>query len=227
MGFAGGVGFANIDLLYSGLDHLPGKGEEVYSNHFEMQFGGGVPATMINLGRLGVKAKVATFTGKDYFSEFIRMNLEKFPVEFINLYDGDKMPVTLSSTMVCDQDRSFVSYTDRIDITPEMLAQISQFLRGAKVAVMYSGFPDVYRDLKKDGCVLVFDTGWEDDLSIDKYRDYLELADYYVPNQKEAMKITGQDSVPAAAEVLSQFFSDVIIKLDKDGCYLKSGDMPQ
>ena len=31
--------------------------------------------------------------------------------------------------------------------------------------------------LKKDGCIQIFDTGWEDDLTLEKYRDYLEIAD--------------------------------------------------
>ena len=69
---------------------------------------------------------------------------------------------------------------------------------------------------------MLFDTGWEDDLSIEKYREYLELADYYLPNQKEALKITGARTVEEAAETLSSYFHDVIIKLDKDGCILKN-----
>ena len=70
----------------------------------------------------------------------------------------------------------------------------------------------------------MFDTGWSDDLSIDKYREYLQIADYYVPNQKEALKITGESTVEGAADRLSEFFSDVIIKLDRDGCLLKNKD---
>ena len=89
---------------------------------------------------------------------------------------------------------------------------------------MHVGFLDVYKRLKKDGCIQIFDTGWEDDLTLEKYRDYLEIADYYIPNQKEAMKITGTSSVEAAADVLSEFFSDVTIKMDKEGCLLKNKD---
>ena len=70
----------------------------------------------------------------------------------------------------------------------------------------------------------MFDTGWSDDLSIDKYREYLQIADYYVPNQKEALKITGESTVEGAADRLSEFFSYVIIKLDRDGCLLKNKD---
>ena len=45
---------------------------------------------------------------------------------------------------------------------------------------MHVGFLDVYKRLKKDGCIQIFDTGWEDDLTLEKYKDYLEIADYYI-----------------------------------------------
>lgn len=43
MSFVGGVGYSNIDLIYSGLDRLPDKGEEIFARGFSMQFGGGIP----------------------------------------------------------------------------------------------------------------------------------------------------------------------------------------
>lgn len=222
MGFAGGIGFANIDLIYSGLKSLPAKGEEVYAKAFGMHLGGGIPATLINTSRLGIPSRVVTFIGHDYFSDFVRQEFARYPAEVIDLYEGDGMPVTLSSTMVCDNDRTFLSYRDPVEITPQIREKALHYLRGAKVVDMHEGFLDVYRTLKEEGTIHIFDTGWEDDLSIDKYREYLELADYYVPNQKEALKITGESTVEGAAECLSQFFSDVIIKLDKDGCLLKN-----
>ncbi len=222
MEFAGGIGFANIDLIYSGLKNLPGKGEEVYAQKFGMYLGGGIPATMINTARLGIPSRVLTFIGQDYFSNFVRQEFARYPVEMIDLYEGDGMPVTLSSTMVCDNDRTFLSFRDKVDITPEIRKKALCYLRGARVVDMHEGFMDVYRTLKAEGTIHIFDTGWEEDLSIDKYREYLELADYYVPNQKEALKITGESTVEGAAECLSQFFPDVIIKLDKDGCLLKN-----
>ena len=68
MKFVGGVGYTNIDLIYSGMERLPSTGEEVYSKGFGMHLGGGVPATLINTTRLGVPSKILTFIGKDQFS---------------------------------------------------------------------------------------------------------------------------------------------------------------
>ena len=56
-------------------------------------------------------------------------------------------------------------------------------------------------------------------MSLEQYQDYLSLADFYLPNRKEALKITGKSTVEEAAKVLSDFFEDVTIKLDRDGCY--------
>ena len=57
--FIAGIGCTNVDILYSGIDRLPNEGEEIYAKHFSLQLGGGVPATLINLGRLGIKTNTA------------------------------------------------------------------------------------------------------------------------------------------------------------------------
>ena len=49
----------------------------------------------------------------------------------------------------------------------------------------------------------------------------LELADYYTPNQKEAMKLTGTRTPEAAAQVLEGFFDRVVVKLDAAGCLIR------
>ena len=181
-----------------------------------------MPATMVNTGRLGVPSKVLTFLGDDFFSEYARTQLERNGADVVNLYDGNGMPVVLSSTMVCNGDRSFLSYRDEVKITDNMCEEIYKHLCGARVVAMHIGFAEVYKKLKSEGTIQVFDMGWDDDMSIEKYREYLETADYYLPNQKEALKITGASTLEEAADRLGQYFEDVIIKLDKDGCMLKN-----
>lgn len=222
MGFVGGVGSANLDLLYAGIEKVPEEGQEVYAKNFDMQLGGGVPATMINSSRLGLKSKLLTFIGEDFFSQFVARAIENYGVQTINLYRGSGYPVTLSSIMICGGDRSIVSYQDSLEITSQYTEQVYRHLHGAKVVDMQAGFLEAYQKLSAENTIQVFDTGWEEDLSIEKYKDYLEIADYYVPNQKEALKITKESTVENAAEKLGKFFSDVIIKMDKEGCLLKN-----
>ena len=50
MAFCAGAGATNVDLLYKGFPRLPKLGEELYCDEFSLQLGGGLPATLINLG---------------------------------------------------------------------------------------------------------------------------------------------------------------------------------
>ena len=225
MKFVGGVGYTNIDLIYSGMDRLPSTGEEVYSQGFGVHLGGGCPATLINTTRLGVPSRILTFVGKDTFSGFAEKFYESYDADIVNLYEGDGVPVVVTSVMVCNNDRSFATYRDEKAVDEKAICEkVYQHLSGAKIVNMHVGFLDAYKKLKEEGTILIFDTGWEDDLSVEKYEEYLKIADYYLPNQKEALKITGTNSVEEAAKVLSRYFENVIIKLDKDGCMLQTAE---
>ncbi|MCI8724775.1 MAG: carbohydrate kinase family protein [Hungatella sp.] len=224
MGFVAGMGIINCDLLYSGLDAIPNEGEEVFSKRFDIQLGGGNPAIMVNLSRLKIPVQMVTFLGKDLFSNHMQILLERQGIRYTNLYEGDGMPLNITSVAVTKRDRTFLTYMGRVTLKEEDVDQIYRQFTGAKLVRMYCDLENekllqMYVRLKEEGSILTMDTGWEDDLSVEKYRKYLELADYYTPNEMEALKITGTSSVPEAARVLSGFFDEVIIKLGKNGCY--------
>jgi len=220
MDFVSGVGNINIDILYSGIDQIPNEGEEVYSQGFDVQLGGGIPATMINLARLGVPTKFSTFLGNDMFSNYAKEKLTEFGIPYKNLDQGDRVPVTITSIISTKRDRTFISYNEGFQYTKEQEDEIYSYLKGSKIVEMSVNFLDIYKRLKEDGTILVFDVGWEDDLSLEKYSEYLTIADYFTPNQKEALKITGTDNLEDAGKQLGECFDKVIIKLDKDGCML-------
>ena len=67
---------------------------------------------------------------------------------------------------------------------------------------------EVYSRIKRENpdTIFVMDTGWDDTMSLDSYAKYLELADYYTPNKKEALKLTQTGNVEDAARILSRYF---------------------
>ena len=70
--FISGAANVNIDLFFSGLPRLPEEGQELLFQGIFLQMGGGLPATLINLGRLGIPVRIQTGLGKDMFSRFAR-----------------------------------------------------------------------------------------------------------------------------------------------------------
>ena len=226
MSFIAGAASANVDLLYQNMPRLPAPGEESYTEEFSLQLGGGLPATLINLGRLGVPARIATELGDDLFSRFAAEEFEKNGVSPLNLYHGEKIPVNITSAVILKDDRSFISY-GKGDMESDDAAREAfyEMARGAKICLMNSAaFTDVYRRLKAEGAVMVLDMGWDDGLTFEKYGALLEIADYYTPNRKEAMKLTGCGDPFDAARALKKHFRKVVVKVDKDGCIGIDGD---
>ena len=223
MSFVCGVGKSNLDILYSGITALPKEGQEVYAKKLDVQMGGGIPATMINLSSLGVPVKLFTMLGTDFFSNIVQYKLIERKVDYRNLYNGDGMPLCVTSAMITDIDRTFISFEDKIIIDDDMINKVYNDCKDTKIIQMQVGFLEVYKKLKKHNSdiIFVFDTGWEEDLSIAKYQEYIELADYYTPSKDEALKVTNTNTVEESILVLDKYFDKVIIKLDKDGCLVR------
>ncbi len=223
MSFVAAFGKLNIDLLYSGMPRIPNEGEEIYSKDFKVCLGGGLPATMINCSRLGVPAKIGTFLGDDMFSNFAKGELDKSGTKY-ELFESKNFPLNVTSAIITEKDRTFVSYGGTETYSDEMLEKIYNCLKGAKVVAMQEKLIPVYKELKKDGTILVLDTGYSEDMSIEKHRELIEIADYYTPNIDETEKLTGTKDYKEALKILGEYFPKPIVKLGKYGCACFDGD---
>ncbi len=217
MSFVAAFGKLNIDLLYSGMPRIPDEGEEIYCRDFSVCLGGGLPATMINCSRLGIPAKIGTFLGNDMFSDFARRELGKSGTEY-EVFEGKGFPLNVTSVIITDKDRTFVSYGGTETYSDEMFEKIYNSLKGAKVAAIQEKLLPVYRELKKDGTILVLDTGYSEDMSVEKHKDLIEIADYYTPNIDETEKLTGTRDPKKAVDFLRNYFEKPVVKLGRYGC---------
>ena len=223
MSFVAAFGKLNVDLLYSGMPRIPNEGEEIYCKDFKVCLGGGLPATMINCSRLGVSAKIGTFLGDDMFSQFAKGELDKSNTKY-EIFESKNFPLNVTSAIITQKDRTFVSYGGTETYSDEMLQKIYDSLKGAKVVAMQEKLIPVYKELKKEGTILVLDTGYSDDMSFEKHKDLIEIADYYTPNIDETEKLTGTKDYKEALKILGEHFEKPIVKLGKDGCAGFDGD---
>ena len=61
-------------------------------------------------------------------------------------------------------------------------------------------------------------------MSVEKYKDLIQIADYYTPNIDETEKLTGTRDYKKAINFLRNHFEKPIVKLGKDGCAGFDGD---
>lgn len=222
--FIGAIARTNVDLLYDGLSRIPNEGEELYAKNFMMALGGGPVATLIHLHRLEVPVRIHTFIGQDLFSRFAADALRETGVpNIVNEYSGNGIPVNVSSALITPRNRTFVSYSSLSngklhEADDADCERVYRNLRGAKFAAMQPGWLALYRALKADGTRLLFDIGWEDDLSFEKYADYYALTDYATPSEDEAALLTGERDPYRALQRLRDRFETPIVKLSDAGC---------
>ena len=199
------------------MPRIPNEGEEIYSKDFRVCLGGGLPATMINCSRLGVPAKIGTFLGDDMFSQFAKSELLKSGTQY-EIFESVNYPLNVTSAIITSTDRTFVSYGGTETYSDEMLEKIYNSLKGAKIVAMQEKIIPVYKELKKDGTILVLDTGYSEDMSFEKHKELIEIADYYTPNIDETEKLTGTKDYKEALKILGEYFEKPIVKLGKEGC---------
>ncbi len=222
--FAAAIGWINIDIIYAGIPRMPELGEEVLAKEFDLQLGGGPPATLITLSRLGIDARLGTFLSDDFMSDFAKRILERNGVTYKNFYRGSDIPIAVTSVVTFPQDRCFISYFPdkrKLVCTDE---EVYDMFTGAGVCIAVEGHSEVLKKLRREGTIIVYDIGWSDDLDIENLKNILKYVDVFTPNSKEAMKMTGKSTPEEALEVISRYVEHAIVKLGKDGCITKMGN---
>jgi len=219
----------NLDIIYSGIDRFPEKGEEIYSDHFDIQLGGGPPVLPIVLNRLNVKGKLGTFFSDDLISTLAMNLLKKLDFnDYHNFYKKSGKPVIVTSVISFSDDRSFVSFEDNRGETLYTEQEVYEFFTGSKVCWAVDEFPEVMAELKKEGTTLVYDIGWDKVKHISKFKDILKSVEVYTPNDKEAMVMTETSTPQDAVKVLAEYVKHPVVKIGKDGCLTyKNGNVIQ
>lgn len=216
----------NIDVIFSGFGDYPRLGEEVIARDFDIQLGGGAQVIPIVLSRLGIRTKLGTFLTDDILSVLANQMLSQIGFQGChNLYRGSGRPVVITSVFSFPQDRSFLGYNENVTDAHLPDETVYEFLKGSKICFAPQS-EAVLRRLKKDGTKIVYDIGWHENLSLEQYKEILRYTDVFMPNDKEAMYITGTDTPEDALRRLADYVACPIVKMGKQGCIsLKNGDI--
>lgn len=208
----------NVDILFSGFGDFPNLGEEVFAKDFDIQLGGGPQIIPLVLDRLDVKTSLGIFYTDDIQSILALKLMDIYGyTKYKNLYTNKKHPTVVTSVLSFPTDRSFIAYNEGASEQDLSDDQIYSFYKNSKICFAPTNV-NVLKKLKEDGTITVFDTGWHNDLSIDKYKDILPYIDIFTPNDKEALKMTNTNTVEDALYIIKKYVKNPIIKIGKNGC---------
>ena len=214
------------DMVFTGLSEVPQVGRDVFSRGFEI-VPGGTFYTVLALHRLGVKVGWVVRLGNDLFSQFMRDQMAAEGIDMGLLQTHDFPVRRVAASFSFEHDRGFVSYVDPFDepVPVEVIA------RHAPRCVVVPGlffWPQIeaISQIKRQTNFDILLDCQHTALTLDTpgLADALRRADVFMPNEVEALHLTGEPTVERALARLAGIVPLAVIKRGANGAIARRGD---
>lgn len=227
------IGELNLDLIVTGAPRLPELGEEIVVGEMELTLGSSSGLAVCQLARLGDEVLFVSKVGDDGFGRRALEFLREKGVSTEAIAVDPSLSTGLTISVAIGSERGMLTTLGSIqeirweDIRFDLLRgrdhlHISSFYLQRNLR------PDVWRLFKKVhelGLSTSLDTGFpyegEPASDLDAVWPHLDV---FLPNETEAMKISGEETVEGALAALAERGPTVAIKLGPEGAIARRGD---
>ncbi len=224
------VGNVQLDVLASPVDRLPRPGGDHVIDHIAVRPAGAAGNVSLTLAALGVDHRLFGAVGDDQAGRWVAQ-------EFRNLGLGGDLDVVVGEETGISialeapgRERAFITAHGAlsqygVDSLPaDVVAADFVLLTGyfSLPGFREHGAEELLRRAGDTGAFVALDTGWDpDDWSgsgAAEVLDLLPLLDLFLPNEPEALALTGASTVEEAIERLAQRCAGwVVVKLGERG----------
>lgn len=227
------VGILTADCIAKTVDKIPEPGKLGLIDSLKLYTGGCAQNAAIDLAKLGAKVAIVGMVGDDGFGTYMAGELEKSGVNTDGLKVSSQAGSSASVVLInSDGERSFIHTTganavfSESDVDMEVIGQSDiVFIAGTMLMPRFDGeeCAHVLKKCQEMGKVTVLDCAWDDTGRwMDVLAPCMPYIDYFIPSIDEAEKLAGCAEVE---EMANRFFDrgakHVVIKLGKDGCYVR------
>lgn len=205
-----------LDVVMGPLETMPEAGEEKWVSGCAFVAGGSANQA-VALAKLGCETHLRSFIGTDEPGQMVRKLLLENGIKDDALVEISTQSVTTSISL--GTDRAMVTCgTDEapaLDLLPVPSALIADLRAiGANRSVITQWKNSATPPM------IIGDVGWDDSDKWDSQDlEPLDLVDYFVPNEGEALHYTGCSTVEEAALVLKQKCPNIVITRGAEGVY--------
>lgn len=195
-----------LDLTFVGLEALPELGEERFAAELLRSPGGGA-ITAVAATRLGLSAAVAAPLGDDVAGDIVRDMLAAEGVQYVATRSSPRTPTTV--VMPFGGDRAMVTIDPGARAYAADVAALSPRAVAASLDQLYA-VPDA---------TTAYVTCGDDELRAYEGRppEALRRARALFVNQREALGLSGKDTVADAAGRLAELAGTVVVTLAGEG----------
>jgi sugar/nucleoside kinase (ribokinase family) len=220
------VGELNVDLILVGLTSLPEMGQCKHSRDALFTLGSASAIFASNIARLGKKVGFVGKVGDDEFGQFILKSLKQNQVDVSRIIIDKGAKTGICVSLSFPENYAMASYPG-VRETLSIADVDFDYVRSASHLHMSSyylqpkmipGCPELFRTAREYGLSTSLDPG-SDSANIwsDAIFQVLDYVDIFLPNEREALMITGSEDPLSALETLAKRVETVAIKRGGDG----------
>jgi sugar/nucleoside kinase (ribokinase family) len=226
------VGDVNIDIVFTGLPHLPRAEQDTLAQGLTITVGGQAGTLARALTRLGLAVSFVGRVGDDDAGRRCADDLARSGVDVSGLVVDPTAPTGTTVVLSTGSERGFATYPGAIcavrpsDVTDRLLAAADHLHVGSYFLLrdLHPHMAGLLRRARQHGLTTSCDPGW--DSFLDWNRGILQVlddVDVFLPNEVEAMQITGASTVEDALAHLAVHAGTVAIKRGGRGALARRG----
>lgn len=219
------AGEINPDLILSG-DVVPAFNQtEKLTDSAVLTIGSSSAIFACGAARLGLKVAFVGVCGGDLFGRFMLEELQKRKVDVSHVIVRQEGQTGLSVILNHGTDRAILTHLGliaalrAIDI-PEALLQEARHLHVASYFLqtgLQLDLPNLFRRARSFGLTTSLDTNYDPSESWVGFDELLSVTNVFLPNEKEARSLSGEEKIDAAADILGRKVEILAIKLGSKG----------
>jgi ribokinase len=217
-----------LELVFGHVHELPLPGEEVLTDDFAISCGGAVTSASA-AARGGAQAGLCTVLGEDLGSRMVTEYCAGLGVELSPSVRVRRRSAGISVVLNFDGDRAFIT-----NVPPRAAGEQPEIdrwravLRHERPRWCYlhagRGVPDFLRDARELGVKVVLDVSLGDERYRETVIECVRLADIFVPNGDELLRLTGADAIGEALAAAGAWGTVLVVKRGAAGAIVAGPD---
>jgi len=229
------LGDCNPDVLVLGDDVTPAFGQqEKLVASMSLVIGGSAAITAVAAARLGLRVALVAAVGADPAGRFMLDQLASEGVDTGAVAVRADAPTGMTVALSRGGDRAILTALGTIPslAAPDVPVELLTGARHVHVSSYFlldhtlgPGLAGLFAAARAAGTVTSLDTNWDPagGWGGTQLRDVLAQTSLLLPNEGEALRISGAPDLPAAADVLTSWGPDVVVKLGPRGALCAQG----
>jgi sugar/nucleoside kinase (ribokinase family) len=221
-------GLVFLELVFGPLHRLPGPGEEVFTDEFAISCGGAVTSATA-ASAAGVSAGVCTVLGDDVGSQVVTEHCAALGIDLSLSLRVTRPAAGITVVLNFDGDRGFVTHVPPAAEGEQ--AEVDRWrgvLRAERPAWCYlhagRGVTPLLREARDLGCKIMLDTSLGDERNREAVIDCIRLADVFVPNADELLRLTGAARIEEAVTAASAWGTQLVVTRGAAGALVTRPD---